>query len=148
MSEQALQAARARLGARADAVRWLRADALELRLPEPVDLWHDRAVFHFLTKEEGRAAYVRSLLANLRDGGHVVMATFALDGPPRCSGLEVARYSPQTLSETLGASFERLRSTQHTHPTPSGGQQRFTYALFRWRAPTPGAQGSVEPSPR
>ena len=131
VSAAALKLSQERLGPRADGVHWLQADARFLKLPQPIDLWHDRAVFHFLTGPEDQAAYVGSLLAALRPGGHVVMATFALDGPHKCSGLDVARYSPETLAVTLGAAFALVRASERTHLTPAGLAQRFTYTLFR-----------------
>jgi SAM-dependent methyltransferase len=131
ISEQALTRARERLGARAGRATWLQADARYLRLPRPVDVWHDRAVFHFLTDPQDQAAYVGALSAALRPAGYAVMATFALDGPRKCSGLEVARYSPETLAQTLGPSFRPLRSTQRLHLTPAGSTQAFTYCLLQ-----------------
>jgi len=103
--------------------------------PSSVDLWHDRAVFHFLTTADDKRAYVENMGQALRAGGHAVIATFALDGPPKCSGLEVARYSPSTLAQALGGGFELLRSAERTHTTPAGRDQRFTYTLFRKREP-------------
>jgi SAM-dependent methyltransferase len=131
LSAHAMTAARERLGERGSRVRWIEADARDLRLPEPVDLWHDRAAFHFLTDREDQQAYVRSLLAALRRGGHLVLATFALDGPSRCSGLDVASHSAATLGDVLGPSLHLLRSADHTHVTPAGAAQRFTYTVWR-----------------
>ena len=131
ISEQALTRARERLGPRAGRATWLQADARYLRLPRPIDLWHDRAVFHFLTDPEDRAAYLGSLSAALRPAGHAVMATFALDGPRKCSGLEVARYSSETLAQALGPAFRLLRSALRSHLTPAGSSQAFTYLLFQ-----------------
>jgi len=131
LSAHAMNAARERLGERGSRVRWIEADARDLRLPEPVDLWHDRAAFHFLTVDADQQAYVRSLRAALRPGGHVVLATFALDGPSRCSGLDVARHSAATLGAILGPPFRLLRSADHTHITPEGAPQRFTYTVWQ-----------------
>lgn len=131
VSEQALARARERLGPRAGRATWLQADARYLRLPRPVDLWHDRAVFHFLTDPKDQAAYLGSLSAAVRPAGHAVMATVALDGPRKCSGLEVARYSPETLAQALGPSFRLQRSTQRPHLTPAGSTQAFTHCLFQ-----------------
>jgi SAM-dependent methyltransferase len=131
ISEAALDVARARLGDRADRVTWQVADARYLRLPRQVDVWHDRAVFHFLTGEADRQAYLDSLRQALRVGGHVVMATFGLEGPDRCSGLPVERYDVGKLSEFLGPEFELVRGLQMQHVTPSGAIQEFTYAAFR-----------------
>jgi len=98
-----------------------------------VGVWHDRAVFHFLTAKADRAAYLGTLGATLRPGGHVVLATFALDGPEACSGLPVQRYSAETLGETLGPGYQPVRSLDRTHVTPAQKTQRFTYAVFQRR---------------
>jgi SAM-dependent methyltransferase len=126
-----LQAARARLGPRAERVRWLVADARTLRLARPVDLWHDRAVFHFMTSPADQAGYLTSLREAVRVGGHAVLATFAREGPPSCSGLPVERYDAAGLARRLGGEFELLRSLETVHTTPRGQAQPFTYGLFR-----------------
>ncbi len=131
ISEAALEAARARLGGGAAGVRWLAADARELTLPERADVWHDRAVFHFLTEVADQDAYLACLRRSLNPGGHVVMATFSLSGPRKCSGLPVERYDEEKLARRLGADFELLRSIQRAHVTPAGGIQNFVYVLFR-----------------
>ena len=109
---------------------WITADITRWRPARAYALWHDRAVFHFLTSEDDRAAYLDSLRQTLRPGGHVVLATFALDGPEKCSGLPVQRYSPETLGETLGGDYRPVRSLFRVHVTPTGKEQRFTYAVF------------------
>jgi len=131
LSERALAKVRERLGARALGVRFHQGDARTLELDRAVDLWHDRAVFHFLTAAEDRTAYLETLGKTLRPGGHVVLATFALDGPDKCSGLPVQRYSPETLGQTLGDDYRLVRSLDHTHVTPAKKEQRFTYAVFQ-----------------
>ncbi len=131
LSGRALDAARRRLGARTGNVRWIEADVTRCNLPESAfALWHDRAVFHFLTRAEDRARYVETLARALRAGGRAVIATFATDGPPKCSGLDVARYAPETLSAELGKCFRLLESFEEDHRTPSGGVQRFLYCVF------------------
>ncbi len=131
LSESALARVRERLGPRASGVSFRQGDVCALDLDRSMDVWHDRAVFHFLTAKEDRAAYLRTLSKTLRPGGHVLFATFALDGPEKCSGLPVARYSPETLSETLGESYRLVRSLARTHVTPTRKDQRFTYAVFQ-----------------
>lgn len=122
--------------ARGDRVRWLHAD-ITLWSPERTyDLWHDRAVFHFLTEPAERAAYISALTRAVRPGGWAIIATFALDGPERCSGLPVVRYSAETLSETLGDGFALVGQRPHRHVTPSGASQSFRFSLFR-REPGP-----------
>ncbi len=130
ISEAALSRARNRLGARADQVHWIVADVTTGPDLGIFDVWHDRAVFHFLTDPADRAAYVALLARTVSVGGHAVIATFAPDGPQRCSGLEVRRYSGLTLGAELGAGFELLRSVLETHMTPWGESQSFQYSLF------------------
>ena len=132
IAESALQHARDRLGLRAKDVTWMAADVLSAPLePDSVDLWHDRAVFHFLVDAPDRERYVRQVRHALRPGGIVIVATFADDGPLRCSGLEVARYSPERLHGEFGDGFQLLRSEREEHRTPSGVVQAFTYCLCR-----------------
>jgi SAM-dependent methyltransferase len=133
LSAAALEQARRRLGERASAVEWREADILDAKLAErSFDVWHDRAVFHFLTDAADRRAYVSQLRHALRPGGFALVATFAADGPTRCSGLEVARYSPDSLHAEFGDDFRLLTSEQRTHLTPWGAQQAFTYCLCRY----------------
>ena len=131
ISETALDVARSRLGDRAGRVTWIVADARDLRLAERVDVWHDRAVFHFLTEAADREAYLRSVRGSLRVGGHVVMATFGPQGPERCSGLPVERYDGALLAQRFGSDFQLLRTFTKEHVTPSGGSQQFTYVVLR-----------------
>lgn len=132
LSANALAVARARLGRRAATVRWLEADALEADLPaHGYDLWHDRAVFHFLTSPQDRRAYVGQVLRAVRPGGLVIVATFALDGPLQCSGLEVMRYDADSLHAEFGAPFTLLAHESEAHQTPAGKVQQFTYCLCR-----------------
>jgi SAM-dependent methyltransferase len=129
----ALAAAKARLGKGAHRVEWIVADVTAWRPPQPYDLWHDRAVFHFLVDDRDRRAYAATLCAALAPGGHVIVATFALDGPERCSGLPVMRYGPESLASELGEDFRLIESAPETHVTPAGVEQRFFYARFTRR---------------
>jgi SAM-dependent methyltransferase len=132
VSGMALARARARLGARAEAVTWIEADITRANLPPAAfDIWHDRAVFHFLRSPDDRARYVDAATSALRPGGTLLLATFALDGPARCSGLDVARYDAEGLARELGDAFVLLRAFDDVHHTPSGGEQRFTVTMFR-----------------
>ena len=128
--EAALDRARRRLGARAAAVSWVAADVTSWRPAGAFDLWHDRAVFHFLTRPEERAAYLATLERSLRPGGQAILATFASDGPERCSGLPVVRYEPESLARELGAGYRLLESDREEHLTPGGKVQRFQYSRF------------------
>lgn len=133
LSEAALGLTRQRLGERTREVTWLVGDITKVSLPaQAYDLWHDRAVFHFMTTPESRQAYLQRLQHALRPGGHVVMSTFAEDGPERCSGLPVQRYSRQELMHALGPRFVLLAHERELHTTPSGAQQAFNHALLRF----------------
>lgn len=132
LSEQALDDSRARLHERAGAVRWLAADVLQATLPAAhFAVWHDRAVFHFLTEAADRARYREQLSHAVGLGGYAILATFASDGPERCSGLPVCRYDAETLSAAFAPDFERIADSQELHPTPFGTEQHFTYVVLR-----------------
>lgn len=131
VSEVALARARAGLGPRGGAVTWIAADITAWQPPRHYALWHDRAVFHFLTEAADRAAYLRALSRALPPGGHAVIATFGPDGPETCSGLPVVRYSPAALARTLGPGFELRDSRDLRHRTPWGASQAFQYSLLR-----------------
>jgi len=132
VSGAALQVARQRLGARAVDVNWIEADITQADLPhQAYDVWHDRAVFHFLTQAADRKRYVDTVRQAVRKGGHVIVATFASDGPDHCSGLEVVRYNPEGLHDEFGNDFEVVDSTRETHHTPFGTEQKFIYCYCR-----------------
>ena len=131
ISSSAIDAARKRLGSRADEVTWIEADITKVALPHHYyDLWHDRAVFHFLTSAQERQKYLEAVKQSLKPRGHVIISTFALEGPPKCSGLDVVRYSPQNLHEEFGNEFELIESASEVHQTPSGTKQKFIYCYF------------------
>ena len=131
LSDTALELARQSLGSLGSEVKWYGADVTEFEPPHRWDLWHDRAVFHFLTEKNDRDGYCRVLEEAVEPGGHVVIATFGPDGPKRCSGLEVRRYSPQSLQAELGGKYELRGSMNETHRTPAGGTQEFVYSWFQ-----------------
>ncbi len=132
LSGAALNAARLRLGAPAESVRWLEADITKVILPaDAYDVWHDRAVFHFLTKPEDRAAYMRNVGRAVKPGGHVIVATFAENGPSRCSGLPVMRYSVEALHAEFGEGFVLVKHETESHRTPMGTDQMFVYCCCR-----------------
>lgn len=122
--------ARQRLGKAADKVCWIVADITQWRPYRSWDIWHDRAVFHFLTAREQQDAYVAALVAATRPGATVIVATFALDGPDKCSGLPVQRYSPASLADRLGSTFALRESAAEVHKTPWSTEQRFSYAVL------------------
>lgn len=130
ISAAALQHTRARLGGRAAQVSWIEADATAFEPPKSYALWHDRAVFHFLTDPADRQAYRQRLARGLRSGGHLIIATFALDGPEKCSNLPVQRYSPEALSAELGSDYTLVETLSEGHITPAQKEQRFVYCRF------------------
>lgn len=132
ISAAALQAAQRRLGDAAAQVGWMEADITQIELPVAgVDVWHDRAVFHFLTDPHDRQRYVQAVRRAVKPGGHVIVATFAEDGPLRCSGLDIVRYRPDTLHGEFGAAFDLVGSADEVHHTPSGSDQKFIYCYCR-----------------
>ncbi len=132
ISEKALDVARQRLGTRSGDVKWIAADITDAALPQRAyDLWHDRAVFHFLTEPGDREAYVRQVASSVKHGGHVIVATFGPEGPKQCSGLDVVRYDSPSLHAQFGTAFEVVRSTMEIHETPFGTTQQFLYCLCR-----------------
>jgi len=135
IAPHALAQSQARLGAdKAQQVHWLVEDATRFAPARRYALWHDRAVFHFLTDATARTAYLDALRRSLAPGGSVVMATFAPDGPARCSGLEVARYDAQALYALFGDAFEPMAAAREIHLTPWGSSQAFTYVRLRRQA--------------
>lgn len=131
LSQVALDVARQRLGKRGEMVNWIVSDITVWSPTSDYDLWHDRAVLHFLVDPEDRAAYLDRLSRCVRPGGHAIIATFALDGPETCSGLPVVRYSPRSLADTLGHGFALVTQRVGLHHTPSGRPQSFQFSLFR-----------------
>ena len=132
LSCAALATAQQRIGTQASKVNWLEANILDVNFPAGrFDVWHDRAVFHFLTNEIDRQAYVRKVLRAVKPGGRVIVATFAEDGPTECSGLPVMRYSADELHDEFGGRFELLEHAHETHHTPTGKEQQFVYCLCR-----------------
>jgi len=130
ISESALAGARQRLGARASQVRWIAADVTTVRDLGTFDVWHDRAVFHFLTDPGDRRKYIALAERSIPLGGHLVIGTFALDGPEKCSGLSVERYDGKKLDTEFVAGFARTKDLTETHMTPWGKPQQFHYAVF------------------
>jgi ubiquinone/menaquinone biosynthesis C-methylase UbiE len=128
LSRAALDVARQRLGQDADRVRWIEGDITTKALPEcEFDVWHDRAVFHFLTDPADRSAYIAQVMRSVKPGGHVIVATFGADGPTQCSGLPVVRYAPDALHATFGEAFQLIEHIDEDHHTPGGSVQHFVY---------------------
>ena len=132
ISQAAIEVAKDRLGFAAAPVHWITGDITSAELEAArYDLWHDRAVFHFLTSADDRAAYVRQVALAVRPGGHVIVATFGLDGPEKCSGLDVVRYDAENLHGEFGPKFRLLDSVMELHETPWGTPQQFMYCFCR-----------------
>jgi len=132
VSRTAIEVTKKRLGAASEQVRWLLGDIVEIELePLGYDLWHDRAVFHFLTTPERRLAYVRQVTRAVRPGGHVIVSTFGPEGPTKCSGLEAIRYDAKSLHGEFGGRFRLVESSKELHQTPLGTAQQFLYCYCR-----------------
>jgi SAM-dependent methyltransferase len=133
ISTTALEKARTRLGERSDRAQWIAADVTLVRDIGIFDVWHDRAVFHFLTEAAHRKKYVELARRTVPEGGHLIIATFANDGPKKCSGLEVSRYDADSLSDELGPGFSLVREAKEAHTTPWASSQPFFYGVFKRR---------------
>lgn len=133
LSAAAIQVAKKRLGEHANRVQWMEGDIIKTKFPRHrYDIWHDRAVFHFLTKPAERHAYVERVIHSVKPGGHVIIATFGKNGPDKCSGLPVMRYEPKGLHHEFGeASFTLIDHQEEAHQTPSGKIQQFVYCYCR-----------------
>ena len=132
VSRTAIEVTKKRLGSASEQVRWLVGDIVEIELePYAYDLWHDRAVFHFLTTPERRLAYVRRATRAVRPGGHVIVSTFGPEGPTKCSGLEVVCYDSESLHGEFGGRFRLVESSKELHQTPFGTKQQFLYCYCR-----------------
>lgn len=132
VSQVAIEATKKRLGRDADRVHWLVADVTQVDLePKLYDVWHDRAVFHFLTDPQQRIAYIRQVVRSVKSGGHVIVSTFGPEGPTKCSGLDVVRYDAESLHDEFGARFRLVESSKELHETPFGTTQQFLYCYCR-----------------
>lgn len=133
LAGNALEHAKRRLGEQAARVRWIEADVTDFLPPRKFRIWHDRAVFHFLTEVADRHAYVETLKASLVPAGHAIVAAFAPGGPTQCSGLDILQYDGERIKNTLGSDFELESERQEVHLTPAGKEQLFGYFLLRYR---------------
>lgn len=132
ISAAALEKSKARLGDRAKNIEWIEADITRVSLPENhFDVWHDRAVFHFLTEKRDRRRYIELVMRSLKTGGHIIVASFGENGPAKCSGLDVVRYTPETMHDEFGGEFSLVKSLSETHETPFGTTQEFVYCYCR-----------------
>lgn len=132
ISTAALDRSKQRLGRRSEEVEWKAADITEAALTENrYDVWHDRAVFHFLTDEADRRKYIDLVMRSLKPGGHTIVASFGPNGPLKCSGLEVVRYDPESMHDEFGSDFQLLNSLEEKHETPFGSSQEFIYCYCR-----------------
>ncbi len=133
ISSNSIKKAKAQFGEKSSRINWIEGDVTSYGFKEQYDVWHDRAVFHFLTKIEDRKGYVNSLNQALKLNGHLIIATFSLEAPPKCSGLSVVRYSPETLQNELGDNFNLVETLVEDHATPSGVKQNFIFCRFMKR---------------
>ena len=130
ISPAAIKQAKSRLGSNESKVEWIEQDITEFKTDRCFDVWHDRAVFHFLTDEKDRTSYVKAMLSALNIGAHVIIAAFDANGPKKCSGLKVMHYSPEKMSAVLGGSFQLIETRTENHLTPGGASQGFVYCHF------------------
>ena len=135
VSSAALQMAQTRLGEQAALVHWVQADITQSEALGEFDVWHDRAVFHFLVETADRAAYLSRLRKSLRPGGHLILGTFSLQGPDKCSGLPVCRYDALSLAATVGSGYSLVQQLEHVHQTPAGARQLFNFCTFQKAKP-------------
>jgi SAM-dependent methyltransferase len=132
ISQKAIDVARERIAELADKVHWYCADITTATLPQNYfDIWHDRAVFHFLTEESQREKYIEQVMRSVKHGGYVIMSTFGLEGPEKCSGLDVVRYDAENLHGQFGKKFKLINSSTEIHNTPMGTTQQFLYCFCR-----------------
>jgi 2-polyprenyl-3-methyl-5-hydroxy-6-metoxy-1,4-benzoquinol methylase len=131
LSEKAMQVSQSRLGERGATIKWIAADVTIWQPSEIYDVWHDRAAFHFLTDPKDQVAYAERVSRAVRSGGHVIIGTFAPDGPERCSGLPVVRHDAASIAAVFGPSFALVETRGHEHRTPAGAIQRFQFSRFQ-----------------
>ncbi len=134
ISQAALEADRARLGAEANRIRWVCSDVTTWQPSRSYDIWHDRAAFHFLIDAADQAAYATVLTRALRPGGYAIIGTFGPDGPEKCSGLPIVRHDADSIGKLLGDGFELVDSRRHQHKTPWDSVQMFQFSTFRKRS--------------
>lgn len=135
ISEKAIEETKQRLGPQASTITWMVDDITKIQLPEHCfDVWHDRAVFHFLTAQADREAYVKKVAHSVKRGGYVIVATFGMEGPERCSGLNVVRYDAESLHDEFGATFRLVEHASELHQTPFGTTQQFLYCYCKVEA--------------
>src|SRR3989339_310134 len=131
ISAEALQKAKTRLREKAKLITWIETDILEFDTEFRFDIWHDRAAFHFLTKEENIANYVEIAGKFIKPSGYLIIATFSVNGPKKCSGLDIKQYSEDSIKKTFQNNFSHIRSFEEIHTTPFNTKQRFLFNLFK-----------------
>ena len=132
ISQKAIDVTKGRMGQNANRIQWYCADITQACLPEAYfDIWHDRAVFHFLTKQSYRDQYIERVKRSVKHGGYVIMATFGPEGPTQCSDLDIVRYDSKSLHNQFGDAFQLLESSTEIHQTPMGTTQQFLYCFYR-----------------
>lgn len=131
ISGQAIKKAKERLGNKAGSVTWIESDVLEFEINIHFDVWHDRAAFHFLTKSEDIAKYVETAGQYIKPGGHLIISAFSINGPKRCSGLDITQYSEDSIKRTFGEKFNHIKSFEQVHTTPFNTKQNFLWSVFQ-----------------
>lgn len=131
ISAKALQRAKERLGKRAEMVKWIECDVREFDTDNRYDIWHDRALLHFLISEEDLEHYTRLTRKHVKDGGCMILSTFSTNGPMMCSGLDTRQYSEESMKKLFSNGFEHIKSFEEEHKTPFGVNQIFIYTVFR-----------------
>lgn len=131
ISARALQKAKNRLGEKAELITWVDKDVLDFDTNSRFDIWHDRAAFHFLTKEEDIARYVNIAEKLTKQNGHLIISTFSKNGPKKCSGLDITQYSENSIKKVFGKNFDHVRSFEETHTTPFDTKQIFLWSIFK-----------------
>ena len=131
ISENAIARAKKRLGDSAKSIEWIVSDITQFDAPQKFSLWHDRALFHFLTDQSDREIYVKTLKNALKPEGHLIIATFAIGGPEKCSGLEIVQYDTEKMIAELGDNFKLIEERKEVHITPANKEQKFNFFLFR-----------------
>lgn len=131
ISSESIEKAKSQFGDKSKQITWIEEDITSFNPPHSFDIWHDRAVFHFLTNINDRKKYIESVIRAVNSGGHMIISTFGLEGPPKCSGIKVVRYSAESLSEEFGNNFRLVESFSEVHDTPSKVQQNFIYCRFK-----------------
>ena len=131
ISAESLKKAKSRLGGKADSITWIESDVLEFETGTRFDVWHDRAAFHFLTRKEDITSYVDIAAKFIKPNGYLIVSTFSIHGPKKCSGLDITQYSENSINETFSKGFNHVKSFEEVHTTPFNTKQNFIWSVFQ-----------------